>query len=283
MPFTTRTAVTDMMDSGHSTPTTTSQRTSSSTKNTSIDDRATAAAAAAEGRDRLPASASEKLPSTTDMDAAGEQMVWNANGVAIPFRKLISGDDEEEEEKKNGDNVDGSGSRSHSQRRKRVMAVFVRHFFCGNCQEYLRTLSQLITPDSLHALSEPTSIIVIGCGSPDLIPMYIETTGCRFPIYADPSRKIFDLLGMTKTLTLGPARPDYMRRSLLTNIVLSFVQVIKSGNGAFKGGDYRQVGGEFLFEDGKLVWCHRMKNTRDHGEVPVLKQLLGFDVAKDAR
>lgn len=111
--------------------------------------------------------------------------------------------------------------------------------------------------------------------------MYTETTGCRFPIYADPSRKIFQLLGMTRTLSLGPARPDYMRRPLLANMVLSIFQGIKSGRGAIKGGDVKQVGGEFLFDDGNLVWCHRMKNTRDHGEIPVLKQVLGFGLVKE--
>lgn len=110
--------------------------------------------------------------------------------------------------------------------------------------------------------------------------MYTETTGCPFPIYADPSRKIFDLLGMTKTLALG-SKPGYMRRSLLVNSLLSILQGIKSGSAAMKGGDIKQVGGEFLFDDGKVVWCHRMKNTRDHTEVPELKHVLGFGLAKE--
>lgn len=43
------------------------------------------------------------------------------------------------------------------------------------------------------------------------------------------------------------------------------------------GGDYRQVGGEFLFQGGKVTWCHRMKSTRDHAEVPLVRQQLGLD------
>lgn len=42
------------------------------------------------------------------------------------------------------------------------------------------------------------------------------------------------------------------------------------------GGAPRQVGGEFLFEGGKVLWCHRMRNTRDHAEIPELKQHLGL-------
>ena len=43
------------------------------------------------------------------------------------------------------------------------------------------------------------------------------------------------------------------------------------------GGDFKQVGGEFLFQNGKVTWCHRMKNTRDHAEVPLVRQQLGLD------
>ena len=43
------------------------------------------------------------------------------------------------------------------------------------------------------------------------------------------------------------------------------------------GGDFRQVGGEFLFQNGKVTWCHRMKYTRDHAEVPLVRQQLGLD------
>ena len=82
---------------------------------------------------------------------------------------------------------------------------------------------------------------------------------------------------MTRTLDLGPSRPDYMQRSLLSVMASSFLQSIKAGTNIFNGGDYWQVGGEFLFEDGQVKWCHRMKNTRDHAEVTELRQRLGLD------
>jgi len=66
-------------------------------------------------------------------------------------------------------------------------------------------------------------------------------------------------------------------------------------------GDMQQVGGEFLFEptalvengglhetpvtspageDGeekKVTWCHRMRNTRDHAEIPEVREILGLE------
>ncbi|KAM0347769.1 hypothetical protein ACHAPU_004785 [Fusarium lateritium] len=199
---------------------------------------------------------------------------------------------------------------------RRVLIIFVRHFFCGNCQEFLRSLSEAVTPEALLRLPVSTFIAVIGCGDPSLIDMYVNETGCRFPVYTDPTRSIFDALGMSKTLQMG-SKPAYMRRSMMHSIVGSIVQGVKqipSGN-VLKMGDQRQVGGEFLFEpqdiltplstprneqaqpmgafeeaeekeaeqDGygneekRVTWCHRMKTTRDHAEIPELIEVLGLD------
>lgn len=130
--------------------------------------------------------------------------------------------------------------------------------------------------------------------------MYADATNCVFPIYTDPSRKLFDSLGMIKTLQLGP-RPAYTRKSMASTVVSGVLQglkQVKSGL-ATKSGDHRQVGGEFLFEpieinspiptpneekqeleygpeEKTINWCHRMKSTRDHSEIPELKKLLGI-------
>ncbi|AEO57000.1 hypothetical protein MYCTH_2302657 [Thermothelomyces thermophilus ATCC 42464] len=219
---------------------------------------------------------------------------------------------------------------------RRVLIIFIRHFFCGNCQQYLRAVSEFITPQAL--LSRPrggtTFICVVGCGDPALIDMYAEATGCPYPIYADPTRRLYAELGMIRTLALGPRRPAYMRTGLLKSSLLSVAQGLKQvpKGLALKGGDTKQVGGEFLFEpvagagpdgvraaetaetpigieppaawaqagngegagqrsetslDGKgepdsdgvdkvVTWCHRMRNTRDHAEIPVLMEVLGL-------
>lgn len=146
-----------------------------------------------------------------------------------------------------------------------------------NCQEYLRALSSVFTPQTLLELESPTQIVVIGHGQPDVIPFYVKETACPFPIYADPTKKIYNLLGMTRTLNLGNKAPEYMQDSVMVNAVRSIFQELRSGRNILKGGDLYQVGGEFLFENGKVTWCHRMKNTRDHTEVPELRGVLGLD------
>jgi hypothetical protein len=44
-----------------------------------------------------------------------------------------------------------------------------------------------------------------------------------------------------------------------------------------KGGNIFQIGGEFLFEEGEVVWCHRMRNYRNHAEVSVIRKVLELD------
>ncbi|KAF1927709.1 uncharacterized protein M421DRAFT_93091 [Didymella exigua CBS 183.55] len=194
------------------------------------------------------------LPSEKDLKQVEDLLILDAQGKSRPFRELY----------------DASGVAP------RQLIIFIRHFFCGNCQEYLRTLSSSMTPEDLLALPTPTSITVIGCGRPELIPMYTEATGCSFPIYAEPTRKIYDHLGMTRTYDLG-AKPAYMHTSLLINSVQSIFQGLSTGRKALKGGDFKQVGGEFLFENGECTWVHRMKTTRGHVEVSDIRGLLGLD------
>ncbi|KAF1836268.1 hypothetical protein BDW02DRAFT_567161 [Decorospora gaudefroyi] len=194
------------------------------------------------------------IPTAKDLSRVADLLVLDAQGESRPFKELYQA----------------------PLIAPRQLIIFIRHFFCGNCQEYLRTLSSSIKADALLALPTPTSIVVIGCGRPELIPMYTEATACPFPIYADPSRKLYDYLGMTRTFDLG-SKPQYMQTNVLINSVQSIFQGLSSGRKALKGGDLKQVGGEFLFEHGECVWARRMKTTRDHTEVSEIRTLIGLD------
>jgi hypothetical protein len=153
-------------------------------------------------------------------------------------------------------------------------------------------------PTSLPA---NTSIAIIGCGSHTLISSYTELTSCPYPIYADPTKKLFDLLGMHRTLSLGWHAPNYIQQSLAAGVVKSIVQGVKRipAGDVTKAGDWSQNGGEYLFEvEGvdtrsmkqehgykpkgnaglkvKVTFCHRMRNSRDHTEIAQLVELLGL-------
>ncbi|KAI9886965.1 MAG: hypothetical protein M1823_001257 [Watsoniomyces obsoletus] len=274
----------------------------------------------------------EKVPTQAELDRIADLPLSGPDGEMRTFKSLYAPET-------HGDPADGKNKST------RTLVVFIRHFFCGNCQDYLRALSAALTPDVLNALPVPTKVVVIGCGKVEFIPMYAAATSCPWPIYStyptpapsspithssspnsDPSslrssstppnpitspskgdarardedekkqeqagEKIYSALGMIRTLKLGKKRPRYMRvTGLLTNSVRSIwvglrvgaLQVVRG-----EGGDFSRVGGEFLFEsrgDGgeegqrresgeEVVWCHRMKTTRDHTEVEDIQRVL---------
>lgn len=156
-----------------------------------------------------------------------------------------------------------------------------------SCQEYISALSQAVNPDDLLKLPVSTSIAIIGCGDPGLIDFYATETGCPFPMYADPSRKLYNDLGMASNLALGP-QPDYIRKSIFRIVGESFMQALKQVPKGLvhKGGTSSQNGGELIYlsaGDGQpkqLTWCHRMKTTRDHIEIKDLMRLLGLSQQK---
>lgn len=188
---------------------------------------------------------------------------------------------------------------------ERQLIIFIRHTFCGACHAFVRALTDGISASECESMPSPTSIVLIGCGKPDLIQHYRDFQGCdtHFPIYAEPTRKLFKTLGMKWSAKFGD-RPEYMRDISLYNMVKGSAKGIsadfKEDGGLRKrdivrGGNWLQVGGEFLFENGSVVWCHRMRNIRGRkshvlflpklhflthaadAEVAVLRKLLELD------
>ncbi|KAG0642489.1 AhpC/TSA antioxidant enzyme-domain-containing protein [Tuber brumale] len=186
---------------------------------------------------------SDPHPSDAELAEAAAFQVFDKDGTSYPFSSLY----------------EGEGT---------TAIVFIRHFFCGNCQEYLRVLSN---PPIIPPNTPGKKLIIVGHGDPAVIETYTAETGCVFPIYTEPTRKLYTLFGMVKNLKLGE-KPEYIQQSAISGIATSFVSALKWGGR--KGGDYQQNGGEWMWENGKLVWCHRMKNTRDHLEVEDLKKVL---------
>jgi hypothetical protein len=128
------------------------------------------------------------------------------------------------------------------------------------------------------------SIVVIGHGASSLISSYVENLGLEqpfpFPIYADQSKKLYDLFEMNSGLTLSTTPSAYFQRSLFGAVARSGVQVLQRilHGDAGSGGSISQNGGEILYEiEGNSIrvpWIHRMMNVEDHAEIDELRALL---------
>lgn len=174
-------------------------------------------------------------------------------------------------------------------RKSRVLLIFIRNFFCGNCQQYLLSLGQLLPPSSLPS---DTAVAIIGCGAPSLLPSYLELTHCPYPVYTDSTGQLYNKLGMKRTLSLGKNSPEYIQQNLFVGGIKSIVQGLKRlpAGDVTKAGDMTLNGGEFLFvrketsargdqwaDEWKVAWCHRMNNTRDHTEIGRLRSVLELE------
>ena len=213
----------------------------------------------------LTTTLSDDCPDRATLAAVYDLPIYRADGSAQPFGSLYD-----------------PSYALH----QRQLVLFVRHFYCGACQAYLAALSKAITKDDYFSIPVPTSIFVIGCGQPDLIPQYKKFTDCPFPIFADPSRQLFKKLGMSISANLGTQRPEYMKdisaAAWGAGQITQIRKSLKDPEGirkrdVLRGGNMMQIGGEFLFDEGEVVWCHRMRNYRNHAEMSVLRKLLELD------
>ncbi|EGO18949.1 hypothetical protein SERLADRAFT_480034, partial [Serpula lacrymans var. lacrymans S7.9] len=102
-----------------------------------------------------------------------------------------------------------------------TIVVFIRHFFCGSCQDYVVQLAS-VQPEVLKAGKK---VVVIGCGDWQPIQFYAETTGFQGPIFADPTRKLYVTLGMTienlQGTPAGEKRRSYLQRGDISNALAS--------------------------------------------------------------
>ncbi|WRT67014.1 uncharacterized protein IL334_003980 [Kwoniella shivajii] len=160
---------------------------------------------------------------------------------------------------------------------KRVLIVFIRHFWCANCQIYTYQLGQSIPPSSLP---QGTEIIIIGCGSSSPISHYAEIVSSPYPIYSCPSLELHKIFQFVSTLSGSISGDDNKKdyTSSLGGIIPRTWFTLKKNfwNNPLHGsekerGPMKQNGGEVIVErDGTCSFIHRMQNTEDHTNIDQL-------------
>ena len=114
----------------------------------------------------------------------------------------------------------------------------------------MKALSTQISPSELSANKQ--GLIIIGCGDYSLIKSYAKETDSKYPIYADPSQKLFKIFGLAKTLNQG-TKPDYIPFGFWGGFKPFFAAVRRAGLSALKAGDPKQVGGEYSYFNCKCL------------------------------
>ena len=84
-------------------------------------------------------------------------------------------------------------SSSLKKRTPRTVVFFIRHFWCGQCQDYTFASLSLLDPAAVAAAG--IRVVIISNGSWKIIKSYRKLFNCPFPIYVDGPRRLYSLLG----------------------------------------------------------------------------------------
>ncbi|KAH9973377.1 AhpC/TSA antioxidant enzyme-domain-containing protein [Lactifluus volemus] len=160
---------------------------------------------------------------------------------------------------------------------EKTITVFIRHFFCGSCMQYVAQLST-VRSEALKEAS--TRVVLVGCGDWHLIENYKKDTEFQGDIYANPDRKLYDVLGMVSNLQATPKgeeKRSYLKRGLLGNVLWSIWRgPLQNPSHVGKQGKISQLGGDFVFGPGTTcTYSSRMRHTEDHVEVAELMKAAG--------
>jgi hypothetical protein len=102
----------------------------------------------------------------------------------------------------------------------------------------------------------------------------MEETSEEFPIYTDPSGRIYQKLQMKRATSGFTEPPPYTDYTFPTALVEGLKQIWKRGWAGLRGGSVVQQGGEWIFQRGKLRYAHRMEGAHDHLTAERLLEIL---------
>ncbi|SPO24778.1 related to Glucose 1-dehydrogenase / peroxisomal 2,4-dienoyl-CoA reductase [Ustilago trichophora] len=170
----------------------------------------------------------DALPSHEQLSAANAAYVFDSQGNRVDFSSLL------DQAKTN---------------KIPLLLVFTRHFHCGMCKEFNKALSE----SRILTDASRVSVIIVGPGQAAGLEHYQQQVdNPPFQFYADPDLRLYHALGVTRrNLDLGDASKDkigsHHKEGVTQTFLSSVAEIVKSGSLALKGGDFKQLGGEFVW------------------------------------
>ncbi|KAJ6596664.1 AhpC/TSA antioxidant enzyme-domain-containing protein, partial [Mycena sp. CBHHK59/15] len=152
---------------------------------------------------------------------------------------------------------------------QKTIVCFIRHFWCPLCQDYMFSISRNVSPQMLRSVG--LELVIISNGSYEMIKSYRQIFHTPFALYTDPTRNVYNALGMTLHTTEKGSKGSYVLHGFFGGIKMVLTNAVKVGMPVWKeGGKISQLGGEFILGPGMhCSWAHRMRYTRSH--TPILQ------------
>ncbi|KAH8826517.1 hypothetical protein DL96DRAFT_1556959 [Flagelloscypha sp. PMI_526] len=203
-----------------------------------------------------------QMPTSIDLHRASLLPVISSTGQRVPFGNLF-----------------------RTTTRKTIL-IFIRHFLCPACQDYMRSVRETLKVFSdegttEHRGVEGLKVVVIGSGDWEMIQGYekISKSGPTFGIpdlavYTDPTLQLQTLFGLhrlgktSSASSIADEGGSYVRhKSLISGIRMVLKNVVKNDMPILtkNKGSTSQLGGEFILEPGlKCTFAHRMTTPTSH-------------------
>ena len=231
-----------------------------------------------------PTSDPDAVPTAKTLAAVWKLPVRDRTGREIPFGDIVAGPDAS----------------------TRVLVFFIRHWFCPvsiciaprqgvdentwrididlqACQGYIRKLAAIATPKVLSSLPIKTTIAIVGSGGPQLIDHWVKESACPYPVYTDPSIRLYKTFKFLPDK--GQGESEYHKLTPMQGFLKSASQIVRMAQKLHHGGHPFQNGGELLFEpvsssegaEKQVTWCHRMQHATDHAKFVDVLKVLGIE------
>ena len=112
-------------------------------------------------------------------------------------------------------------------------------------------------------------VVAVSMSRPEALGRYLAERPLPVRFFADPDRKLYAALGLTRTTWARLLRPRVVWRYIKMIVQGARVRRVPEGEDAL------QLGGDFLVgSDGRVLWEYRSKDPTDR---PPVEQLLALE------
>ncbi|XP_053154754.1 peroxiredoxin-like 2C isoform X2 [Hemicordylus capensis] len=178
---------------------------------------------------------------------ASQRLVVDAAGKEIPFGSLY--------------------------KEQKAIVVFVRHFLCYACKEYVEDLGKV---PKAFLQNANVKLVIIGQSSHHHIKPFCHLTGYSHEMYVDPKRELYRTLGMKRgEAFVTSAQSPHVKSSLLSGSIKSMWRAMASPAFDFQGDPAQQGGTLILGPGNEIHFAHFDRNRLDHAPINSILQLAG--------
>ncbi|KAH9954032.1 hypothetical protein BC827DRAFT_1144861 [Russula dissimulans] len=170
-------------------------------------------------------------------------------------------------------------------RTQRTVVIFIRHFWCPMCQDYLASVMREV--DHAALARSGVRLVVIGCGSYGLIRSYRQIFHLPYELFVDgsPGQMLYRTLRMGRVSSgAHKAHPagSYVRHGAVSGLAMVVAHALRVGMPVWeRGGDASQLGGEFVLGPGlSCTYAHRMQSTAGHAPIVDVLAAAGVRAAR---